>query len=586
MFKAKFWRRSLPLIAIIGVTLLIMLPQILMRSTIIGSDAIFHFNRFYDAAQQLQHLNFSYFQTNYGFQQSGRIINALYGPYFAYLNGLLLLVVRSWHHFQLLSTFMIYVIGGWGMYLLARKVRADRPVALGCALLFMNIGWMPRWGLSQNLNAWGAALAPFVLICALRMLTDHQKPVKILPLALIMAIIIEVHILSTLIFTAVLLPFFIIGLVQTQQKLKMVLQTIAAALLATLLTANIWGSFLTIFANNSIAEPAQFDLEQHALQFSVLLGQRNQLGIVCLLLFGAQFLYVLFGRASQVNRIVTWIGGIVLLIASDIFPWVTLQHDLPALQSLLQFPVRFTIIAYPLLLCGVALSATQLKLFTTAKKSWVHPVAFSAVFLCLVPNVVGIYNKSTVYQSVDVLNSWTGVTVLADNPRQIRRSLRAHHLGKLLTLVEKRHPDYLPIPDEFSKLNLHRSREYEEQVIAIHHQFDHQVLSGGRLRLSWFANTKLKRQLPVITYKESQLQLNGQRLSRQQYQTTRIGAPIVTQQPGRNHLILKFKQPALFTYLLVVSLVSWALLVLLGLIKLVRWGFKRRLSVRHQLNKT
>lgn len=96
MSKAKFWRRSLPLIAIIGVTLIIMLPQMLMRSTIIGSDAIFHFNRFYDAAKQLQHLNFSYFQTNYGFQQSGRIINALYVPYFAYLNGILLMFVRSW----------------------------------------------------------------------------------------------------------------------------------------------------------------------------------------------------------------------------------------------------------------------------------------------------------------------------------------------------------------------------------------------------------------------------------------------------------------------------------------------------------
>ncbi|EQE00311.1 putative cell division domain protein, partial [Clostridioides difficile CD9] len=31
--------------------------------------------------------NFSYFQTNYGFQQSGRIVNALYGPLIAYILG-------------------------------------------------------------------------------------------------------------------------------------------------------------------------------------------------------------------------------------------------------------------------------------------------------------------------------------------------------------------------------------------------------------------------------------------------------------------------------------------------------------------
>ena len=36
---------------------------------------------------QLKNGNFSYFLSLYGFQQSGRIVNALYGPFFAYLQG-------------------------------------------------------------------------------------------------------------------------------------------------------------------------------------------------------------------------------------------------------------------------------------------------------------------------------------------------------------------------------------------------------------------------------------------------------------------------------------------------------------------
>lgn len=570
VFKRIYWRDVVPYVWIAGMAVLLILPQLILHSTIVGSDAIFHFNRIYDAAKQMQNFNFSYFQTNYGFQQSGRIINALYGPYFAYLSGVLLILVRSWYHFQIFSTLLVYLIGGIGMYLLATKVRATKRTALIAALLFMNVGWLPRWGLSQNLNSWGAALAPFVLICAVRMISDHQRPIKIIPLALIIAIIIEIHILSTILFTLVLLPFFMIGLWRANDKIKMLLDTILAALLTILLTANIWGSFLTIFANNSIAEPAKFALEQNALQFSMILGQRNQLGAVCLVLFVAQLVYVLVSkRATTVNRIVTVIGALILFIASDLFPWVTLQHQLPFLQSTLQFPVRFTIIAYPLLFCGAAISATQLRLSSEHRVGYYRFGALIAVLLCLAPNMLSMALKAETYHSVDVLDSWTGVTVLADTPDQIRSSLHAEHPGQLLTLVEKRHPDYLPIPNEFKRLNFKRSDEYEKQIIDRHREFEHKVLSGGRLQLTWNAERRDYRQVPLIMYKESILQLNGHRLNSYQYDETNIGAPVVPQEIGRNTLILQFKQPRSFTNLLILSLVSWLVLSCVGVGKVV-----------------
>ena len=51
------------------------------KMSILGSDSIFHYNRFYEAAMQLKNGNFSYFLSLYGFQQSGRIVNALYDPF-------------------------------------------------------------------------------------------------------------------------------------------------------------------------------------------------------------------------------------------------------------------------------------------------------------------------------------------------------------------------------------------------------------------------------------------------------------------------------------------------------------------------
>lgn len=54
---------------------------IIYKKVILGSDSVFHYNRFYEAAMQLKNGNFSYFLSLYGFQQSGRIVNALYGPF-------------------------------------------------------------------------------------------------------------------------------------------------------------------------------------------------------------------------------------------------------------------------------------------------------------------------------------------------------------------------------------------------------------------------------------------------------------------------------------------------------------------------
>ena len=55
---------SLPYLAICAMTYIIMYPQLISHGVILGTDSIFHFNRFYDADKQIQQFNFSYFQSN------------------------------------------------------------------------------------------------------------------------------------------------------------------------------------------------------------------------------------------------------------------------------------------------------------------------------------------------------------------------------------------------------------------------------------------------------------------------------------------------------------------------------------------
>lgn len=77
----KRYRYYLIIFVIAG---LFVVPQLWTHKMILGADALFHYNRFYETAEQLKTENFSYFISIFGFQQSGRIVNAVYGPLFAY----------------------------------------------------------------------------------------------------------------------------------------------------------------------------------------------------------------------------------------------------------------------------------------------------------------------------------------------------------------------------------------------------------------------------------------------------------------------------------------------------------------------
>ncbi|MCT3495636.1 hypothetical protein EFR60_07575, partial [Lactobacillus delbrueckii subsp. bulgaricus] len=68
--------------------------------------------------------------TLYGFNQSGRVINAFYGPAFAYLNGLLLLAVGTWYRYQIITSFLVFAVGGvGGMYRAVHRFKVRGSIA-------------------------------------------------------------------------------------------------------------------------------------------------------------------------------------------------------------------------------------------------------------------------------------------------------------------------------------------------------------------------------------------------------------------------------------------------------------------------
>ena len=558
---------ALPYLAIAVMTYIIMYPQIISHGVILGTDSIFHFNRFYDAAKQIQQGNWSYFQSNYSFQQSGRIINAVYGPLFAYLNGILLGILGTWFRYQVISSFLVYFIGGVGMYQLATKVHACRRIALLVSLIFLCIGWLPRWELAQNMNAWGAALAPYMIMVGITMITDHDRPVHWLSLTTLMTVIIQIHLLSSIFFTLTLVPFFIIGLILSTKRGQMLWDTAKAVMGTVILTGNVWGALLMLNLHNHIAQPAPFDMQINALTPSQFTSTREYLIYFCWILFALQLVYVIFTfKRSLVNDTVTIMGTIILLISSTWFPWESIQKAVPILQTTLQFPNRLTVIAYPLLLVGIAMSCQQLidaAPHDRLRLRLVSGLLLFTLFQVVIPTTTSVFRRTAIYESDEVLNTSTALAWVTNNSKSLRRSVHTDYPGQLLMKVEKRAPDYLPIPKKYLNHTYVRSYAYQDQVIRHAKDFKHTVLPKGRLCLSWNAKRSGKIRLPIITYQESRLTVNGHRFKH--FQRSRVGAPYVHQQRGHNTAILSFHQSAWFNVLLAVSLIGLTILLAYGI---------------------
>ncbi len=143
---------------------------------IIGSDSIFHFNQIYEAEQQIKNHNFSYFMSIYAFHQSGRVINAVYGPILTYLLGALLLAVKSWYRLQVITSFLVYLVAGCGMYWALKKAKVRPWIGALIATIYMTMGWVPRWQMGSNYSAITGMLAPYMLVVIIKMLEEKSCP--------------------------------------------------------------------------------------------------------------------------------------------------------------------------------------------------------------------------------------------------------------------------------------------------------------------------------------------------------------------------------------------------------------------------
>lgn len=551
-YKNKIIDYLIPIILSLVIATVLIWTELTTRSGLTLDDTAFHFHRFYDTYQQIQNHNFSYFQMNYGMGESGRIVNALYGPFFAYLMGSLLLFCSSWLRFQILITYLIFLVGGLGIYRLSRKVKLSQVVSSIVTTLFLTTGYIAYWPRSNAFNSWGAVLIPFVLIQGINLLNNHKKRFSWISLGIVMAIVAQIHLLSTFFSILALIPFFIYGLVLSENKRQMWIDVFKAVGLFIVLTANVWGAFLLLYPTNQMASPIDYSPVLTAVNLSVAGTSTMWTSIteVTLLLFIVQLIYVIFNfKSSKLNTFVTLEGIVFLYLSSNLFPWQFVKDTLPAVTGYLQFPNRFTVVAYPLLFLGIGLTLNELI------KSHSKKLGMIASALAI---VVVLFNVRADFNEIN--NNITYNKGITSNAKEMKEKGLAPYINK----VKINSPDYLPVRKKI------KSSDITGMLMSMSPQknnFEQRALPNGRLELTWKDSTSKVTTLPIFIYKQSELSLNSKVIKPK---VNEIGMPQIQSRKGKNTAILSFKTPTWFTILLYISILSWVLLIIYGVFRWVK----------------
>lgn len=541
--------KYLPLILISLASLLLILPQWLKRDVIFGSDSIFHYNRFYDAAMQIKNGHFSYFISIYGFQQSGRIVNALYGPFFAYLQGILVLLSKNWFAYQLLSRFILGLLAGSSMYALLREARVKLSIALPLAILYLTSFSIQYWSIRQGFSSWGAALLPYCLIPMMRLVLRGK--LEFVRLATAVALMLQVHVLSALFLVMMYVPFYIYAFFKTPQRLKLLGQTVLSVVLAILLTLNIWSALLFLRQDNVLLDPFVNPLMgKHTINQASSYWLTRPQALLMLFVLQPAFLFAFWKKLAKWEWVLCLTYLTFLLLSTSYFPWQALVDKGVKFAELIQFPFRFFI---PTTILLLLIMGRQLSRLPHWNRLLPLLLSFLVVGAMIEVSQYALDKAEKARDKAYVLQQSKHV-YLFENYQKTYSTLFAKDKQDLLQAIQKATPDYVPIYGDLTGKNTYRL--YAQQIIAPNPRFE-KLVKNGRLAVTWSASQGDKLAVPVFVYQRTEMKLNGVTLRSNDYNLSEIGVPSLSSQAGKNRLELTYREPRSFTISFWVSLIAW-----------------------------
>ncbi|QBP17747.1 hypothetical protein [Acetilactobacillus jinshanensis] len=562
----------------LGIAAIIMWPQISNHAFIAGTDSAFHMNRFYETAMQIKTGHFSYFQSIFAFHQTGRLVNAFYGPLMAYVFGGLLLLCKNWINFQIVNSLLVLSLSGWLMYVLAVKSNVKRWAALVMGTMYMTCYSVSIWPTAQKFTGLGAAFLPLAILCGIKMLNNHQ--IRVLPLAMTMTLLVQTHLMSSLVAIMALIPMFIVGWVTSHHRADMFTNAFKAAGLTILLTGNVWGSIVEMFTTNHIIPVfPQQDLMKGTIYFTH--GHLAYLGTIMTIVALLVTLTLIFRWKYYDYRwkTIVFISWFFLWLSSAWFPWHWAHKHWTAFANLIQFPRRFMIIAIILLLLAFGqICSRRSPLADLSYKGFkLHNLKLIMLLIFLVCSVGGL--RSTMnqevkqYQSDEVLNEPSNMLhIKSKTPGQLRHAFQSSDLHLAIQAITKSTPDYLPssasLRTNHDYYHLHPYHRENVQLDDDNSVFRHWIINRDQLSLHWMNHKRRSKVtiLPLVAYHQTQVTINGRPVS--DPRISKVGALKVHARPGWNRVTIEFHPDFSLGLMMAITIMTW--LVLAGFLMVYR----------------
>ncbi|KAF1301460.1 hypothetical protein IV487_11600 [Enterococcus saccharolyticus] len=504
---------------------ILFLPQLISQHILFGSDILFHFNRFYDTAMQIKEHNFQYFLSMYGFQHSGRIVNALYGPMMAYFHGFLVLISGNWFIYQLVSTISLYLLAIFSMNALLNVRHVKRETRYFLSFFFVTTFAIQYFVTRQGFSSWGAALMPACLI-PLKKLVDQEK-LSPIAVGVSIAIMVQTHLFSSLLLVIIYAGYFVPVWLKSPRKKKLLSELLLSIGIFLLLTLNVSISLWILYSQNELIAP----FINRSMYLSTVTAKS-----IYWLLTPLPLTFALFASRKKFfkrtmtdfQRYTGYTALFFLVCSTNLVPWKFLSEQSFRWVELLQFPFRFFIPFTVLFLLFLGLHSHEKDFLTTTRKRWVFVVSIGQTILVM---SVLLFQQGMI--GLDFLGKHDRFT--GTNFSELQQASHSEDLSELLTLLNKSTPDYLP--------RYHSTMEnpydmYRQAVIeATGFTTD---VTEKQLVVRWNADSTENVQPPVIVYTGTELQLNGKKLSLTNDQLSPIGVPSIPSKKGENILLVDF----------------------------------------------
>lgn len=540
-------------------SLIIQTPQILNKGYILGVDSIFHMNRIYETMMQWKTGEFNYFISLFSFEQSGRIVNALYGPGMSYLLGAILLFCKSWVVFQIFTSFFINVIGAYGIYRISKKLTTSDVLAIMVGIIYMSTYFVSSWNIAGSFTGVGNMLIPYVIYYGIEMMKSKDFKFSIVGLGLSMGLLLQTHIFSSLLATLTLAPFILYAIILTDKKWDFIKSVSISVGIAILLSLNVWISMYKLFKENHLMQTVPLNLAKNAVFFSPqeASSQANIGLVLSILLFLSLFQAIFNWQLIKNNiKLMILVSGFFLFLSSRFFPWQIISEHFPIFESALQFPSRLIIVPTILLLCLI--SSTNM----SNKKQNLFIIVSIAMIFSLSNAQNRVFDRMEEWQSTNVLASPNKKSESVSS-EELRNRIKGDDLGAIFKIVQKGTSDYLPLKESITNQEFETFDPYSkywEYVIRPNNQFD-KTVEDGQLVISWESDTESDIGIPVFKYHQTVVK-DGDTGKEVSYTLSDIGTIIVHSNTGLNKIIVSYPTSSIIMMSIVLALMT--LFVCLG----------------------